>query len=338
MPVTQPSSSHAQHDALLIAKLAANDVNSPERVRANALVAECPDCAELLQDLQAITVASRALPAPARSRDFRLTEADAARLRRSGWRVWLGSGWRAWLESLAAPRFAFMQRAGAGLVAIGIAGLLFASIPGSLFTGGTSPTLGHLGAPLGTAGPATDSTVAAPNAPGTAKNGAPAPAQPITGGSGTTESITGDQSAAPSAAGGALPQPAPTAASLSGPTAPPAAGSTAAPAAAAALPSAGPTAAPSLEVSVNGPSSNIGSDGAAAPTAAPAAPAVSAPPTPKPTGAARGVPQGVSPTSRTGGSESGLGLSPLALVSIVLFGLGLGLFLARRMAVALTNR
>ena len=49
MPVTQPSLPHAQHDALLIAKLAADDTTSPERVRANALIVECPDCADLFR-------------------------------------------------------------------------------------------------------------------------------------------------------------------------------------------------------------------------------------------------------------------------------------------------
>src|SRR5689334_5837376 len=60
------------------------------------------------------------LPAPTRTRDFRLTEADAARLR---------SPWRRWFGPLAKPRFAFVQPVGAALATLGLAGLLVGILP-----------------------------------------------------------------------------------------------------------------------------------------------------------------------------------------------------------------
>ena len=75
--------SSPDHDETLIARLAVDDL-ADRRARRPArprLVADCPACAELLADLRAIAAATAALPAPRRTRDFRLTEADAARLR-----------------------------------------------------------------------------------------------------------------------------------------------------------------------------------------------------------------------------------------------------------------
>ena len=79
---------HPDHDETLIARLAVDDLASDDRdrLRATTQVAECPACAELLADLRTIATAVAALPEPRRTRDFRLTEADAARLRPTGWR------------------------------------------------------------------------------------------------------------------------------------------------------------------------------------------------------------------------------------------------------------
>ena len=110
--------SHADHDPLAIAAYAAGDATGPELDDALALVAGCPDCAALHHDLRAIAAALPALPAPPRTRDFRLTPAQAASLR--------PAGWRRLLAPLAGPRFSFAGPLGAGLATLGLAGFLVA--------------------------------------------------------------------------------------------------------------------------------------------------------------------------------------------------------------------
>ena len=58
------------------------------------------------------------LPAPARTRDFRLTPEQAASLR--------PAGWRRLLAPFAGPRFAFAGPLGTGLATLGLAGFLVA--------------------------------------------------------------------------------------------------------------------------------------------------------------------------------------------------------------------
>ncbi len=133
--------SHPAHDSYLIAQLAADDLTGPDREFAERLVAACPRCADLLADLRAIASATADLPAPVRPRDFRLTPADAARLR---------SRWRRWLGGLAEPRFSFAQPLGAALATIGLAGLLLTVLPSITFLGASTTS-----APEGPPRPAT---------------------------------------------------------------------------------------------------------------------------------------------------------------------------------------
>ena len=107
--VTQPSHSH--HDLTLVAALAADDLAGPGLTEARALVDACPDCADLHRDLRAIAAATRDLPAPARTRDFRLTEEQAARLRRGGW--------RRLVAGFGAPSFGFARPVGVGVGDVG---------------------------------------------------------------------------------------------------------------------------------------------------------------------------------------------------------------------------
>ncbi|MGH2463848.1 MAG: hypothetical protein ACRDGI_00155, partial [Candidatus Limnocylindrales bacterium] len=101
----------SDHDETLIARLAAGDLDESEAGRARALVASCPACAEIESDLRSIIAATAALPAPRRSRDFRLTEADAIRLR--------GTAWRRFVGRFGGPRLAFTRPLATGLVALG---------------------------------------------------------------------------------------------------------------------------------------------------------------------------------------------------------------------------
>ncbi len=114
----------ADHDETLIARLAADDLTEGEVAHAQQLVGSCPACAELHADLRSIMAATAGLPAPQRTRDFQLTEADAARLR--------GTGWRRLLGRFGDPRLAFTRPLATGLVTLGIAGLVLASLPSFL--------------------------------------------------------------------------------------------------------------------------------------------------------------------------------------------------------------
>jgi hypothetical protein len=131
---------HAGHDETLIAGLAAADLTDPETAVARSLVASCPDCAELHADLVAIMAATAELAPPRRTRDFQLTEADAARLRPSGWRR-LAAG-------LGRPRLALGRPLAGGLVALGIAGLIVSASPAILGSTGTAETGGAAAAPV----------------------------------------------------------------------------------------------------------------------------------------------------------------------------------------------
>jgi anti-sigma factor RsiW len=71
---------HATHDLEAVASLLDGDLLPADRATAARQVARCPACAALHQELLALSSATAALPAPPRTRDFRLTAADTARL------------------------------------------------------------------------------------------------------------------------------------------------------------------------------------------------------------------------------------------------------------------
>ena len=142
------SASHADHDPLAIAAYAAGDATGPELDDALALVAACGDCAALHHDLRAIAAATADIPAPVRTRDYRLTPEQAASLR--------PAGWRRLLAPLAGPKFSFAGPLGAGLATLGLAGFLVA---------------GSFGVPLAASAP-TDGGAAASGAGDAAASGA----------------------------------------------------------------------------------------------------------------------------------------------------------------------
>ena len=117
-PAAVDPAAHAAHDPLLVAAYAAGDAAGEELETATALVAACPACAALHHDLRAIAAALPEMPAPRRTRDFRLTAEQAASLR--------PTGWRRVLAPFAGPRFAFAAPLGSGLAALGLVGILLA--------------------------------------------------------------------------------------------------------------------------------------------------------------------------------------------------------------------
>ena len=328
MAVTRPSRSHAQHDAYLVAQFAAGDVTATERAVVERLVASCDRCRALRDDLLAIVSAAADLPAPPRTRDFRLSPDDAARLR---------SGWRRWLGRLATPRFAFTQPLGAALATLGLAGLLIGVLPpGLVGSGATSapisaptsaPTAGEPAA-LRQASPAAGSAEAgepsasldksasgsppaprATNVPPTTSfaSAAPSAAEAVPGAApasetapatGAADGATAASSDQPGASSSALSALAPSA-SASGEAATVARSSPAATAVPTAVPGAVPGAEPAAAPTAAGGVSGGAPVNAASPTAAPAQSLDGGQPT-----------DGAPPTD--GGQDSASGPSPAA--------------------------
>jgi hypothetical protein len=167
-------SEHATHDPELVAAYAAGDASGSDLVAAEGLVAGCTECAALHRDLRAIMTALPRLPMPARTRDFRLTQAQAdaigpSRLRRL-------------LAPLAGARFAFAGPAGAGLAALGLAGILLSGglnvqPPGA----STATTAGDKSTAAGAAAtdPGTGGVTSAAGGPASDASMAPVPPQVV---------------------------------------------------------------------------------------------------------------------------------------------------------------
>jgi hypothetical protein len=176
------SEPHARHDRYLVAALAAEDLEPSVRIDAEALVASCRDCAELLADLRSIAVATAALPQVPRTRDFRISAADAARLQ--------PRGWRALLDALGGARASFSRPLATGLTTLGIVGLLVSAVPGAL----NGISFGSGGA---AASPASLSGAAAPEA---GRNSAGSPGAALFGSDGSASGAPAYATSAPSAA------------------------------------------------------------------------------------------------------------------------------------------
>jgi hypothetical protein len=173
---------HDRHDPLLVAALAADDLAGTDRDQALALIGSCADCASLHDDLQAIARATATVPPPTTTlpRDFRLTVADAARLRPTGWRRLTG-----WLSSpgpIAAPL-------GVALATMGLVGLLLGNVSfGAGF--GAAGAAAPAAAPAENqgAGGASVNDAAAPSAAPAASAGGGGALAPVPAASGATAS------------------------------------------------------------------------------------------------------------------------------------------------------
>ena len=141
------ASAHATHDLTIIAALAARtpDPSDVQTGSARQQLAACSACTDLLADLLALQTALPTTSTPARPRDFSLTSADAARLRRGGWRRILGF--------FGSARDNVSRPLAIGFTTLGIAGLLVAALPSMDMTGGAA-TLSPVGAAVEQAAPA----------------------------------------------------------------------------------------------------------------------------------------------------------------------------------------
>jgi len=115
-----PAAAHVEHDLLLVATWAADDSEPAALARAADQVAGCRECAALADDVRAIQAATSAWPPAPRNRDFRLTPADAARLRSR--RGWLG-------DLRSRGDLAFVRPLAGAMTALGLAGLLLTTLP-----------------------------------------------------------------------------------------------------------------------------------------------------------------------------------------------------------------
>ncbi len=164
---------HDDHDAMLVAALAAGDLAGTERDAAIALIGACAECASLHDDLQAIARATAKLPPPLPmpDRDFRISAQQAGRLRRGGWRRLLPT---------ALGQATFTRPLGVGLATFGLIGLVVTNV--------------SIGLSMGSA-------ASAPEAYSTGGGGAAAaPADQNAAGSAAPDIMSGEGSAAGSVA------------------------------------------------------------------------------------------------------------------------------------------
>jgi len=145
--LTTSASEHAAHDLTIVAALAARTPDLPEAqaVAAREQLATCGACTDLLADLVALQAALPTTSTPRRPCDFALTSADAARLRRDGWRRILGF--------FGSARDNISRPLAIGFTTLGLAGLLVATLP-SMYGSGGSAILSTVGAPIEQAAPA----------------------------------------------------------------------------------------------------------------------------------------------------------------------------------------
>jgi hypothetical protein len=176
---TMPQGSeHAQHDALLVAAFAAGDLRGQERDDAMALIADCPDCRTLHDDLVSIARATADLPAAVRPRDFQISPEQAARLR--------PSPWRRLVAAFAAPGPVVSRQLGVALTTFGAIGLLLSSLsalPLGMASSGAAPAASQPAMLESTSDTAGGGGSAAPAAPEILGAGSPT-AQPFTGNGG----------------------------------------------------------------------------------------------------------------------------------------------------------
>jgi hypothetical protein len=162
------SETHAQHDLLLVASLAAGDLAGADRDHAAAQIASCPDCATVHDDLIAIARATAVLPPVVAPRDFRLSPEQAAALR--------PVGWRRLVAAIGGSRPLMSRQLGIGLATIGLAGLLVSTLPGIQLGNRAAAPAGasaaRVGAPVTEVGPASGAPVDV-----TGEGGSAAPAQ-----------------------------------------------------------------------------------------------------------------------------------------------------------------
>src|SRR5690242_16863300 len=111
VPNSPISAQHSRHDRMLVARIAAGDAGAQEH-EAQDLIRRCSECAALAADISAIAHSVAQLPAPARTRDFRLSADQADHLR--------GSRFDLWLRTLTGSRWATVRPVAAVALSVGL--------------------------------------------------------------------------------------------------------------------------------------------------------------------------------------------------------------------------
>ncbi len=175
-PATVRPHDHADHDLLLVAEAADRAGQLPPAL------ASCPECRTLHTELVALAAAVPSAALPSRPRTYTLTQADADRLR--------GPAWRRWLGAIGTSRDVISRPLALGFTTLGLAGLLVATVPGALPSGGATGAAPERYESLQVAAPA------APSGP-TDVAGAPGDGAATGGGTGSTVTQEDRQAAAP---------------------------------------------------------------------------------------------------------------------------------------------
>jgi anti-sigma factor RsiW len=196
MTDAHPSSTaaHAAHDLTIVAALATRD-GDLDRSTADAAreqLASCTACADVLADLAALQTALPITSTPARPRDYRLTEADALRLHRTGWRRFLGF--------FGSARDGVSRPLAIGLTTLGLAGLMIATLPSMFMASGPSSMLAPVGAPVEQAQPAADGAGDAYGSDRITMSGEPAPSDALAGEAAASDAVAGEAPASEAAA------------------------------------------------------------------------------------------------------------------------------------------
>ncbi|HTC85704.1 MAG TPA: hypothetical protein VK656_03315 [Candidatus Acidoferrum sp.] len=300
-PTHEGRDAHAGHDELLIAALAADDLEGDARIAAERTVENCTECRLLLDDLRAIATATAVMPTMPRPRDFRLSPDDAARLQ--------PTGWRRFAAAFASTRFALTRPLAVGLSTLGLVGLLISAIPGQAgFFGSTAsaPQANQYATDLG------EKSVHATDAGPSYAGGAPAPAASA----GAVSSPIPAATTVATVAAASMP---PVYASAPAASMAPGAGGVSSGSTGAVNPSSLVDRSPGIPVAVAG-SGGYGVDGAGA-----RAPDAAA------SGKVAAVPE------FAGGAGAGGGASPLAVLSVLCLVAGVGLFAVRSAAGRVTH-
>lgn len=136
-PMTHPGSTHvpddhAGHDRQLVVAFASGDLPAEDVADAQALVARCRRCAALVDEIARISDAMRFdLVAPPRPRDFRISSADAERLR--------GSGLTRLMRRLASPRLQVLQPLAGAAMVVGLLLVAATAVPLGFSSAGAAP-------------------------------------------------------------------------------------------------------------------------------------------------------------------------------------------------------
>jgi hypothetical protein len=188
--MTTPAPDHATHDPELVAAHLDGRLAATDLTRVDGWLAACGACATLRQDLEALVIATRSLPTPARPRDFSLSVEDARRAR--------SGRWHRLVAAIGSPRDTFTRPLALGLTTLGIAGLLVANVPSMLTFGsatGAAPQVGTTEASEASEAPGFQGNAAAPAPTGETDTAGGEPAGVDTSGEGVVDPSDGSGAA-----------------------------------------------------------------------------------------------------------------------------------------------